>query len=105
LCLLSSTEVRQFFGSKFFDEKRSAAGDRDSKDICLENIEKHMCLAAVKIKMKGIAACLGFKTRTTQRHLPPPPKASPPAIDTKFVFPRIAFHNPEAWVPMKIHRR
>jgi hypothetical protein len=74
-------------------------------DICLENNEKHICLAAVKIKMKGIAACLGFETRTTQRHLPPPPKASLPAIDTKSVCPRIAFHNPEACAPMKIHRR
>jgi hypothetical protein len=64
LCLLSSTKVRQFFGSKFFYEKRSAAGNRDSKDICLENNEKHMCLAAVKIKMKGIDACLGFQNNS-----------------------------------------
>jgi hypothetical protein len=49
LHLLSSTKVRQFFGS-----------NRNSKDISLENKEKNMCLAAVKFTMKGIAACLGF---------------------------------------------
>jgi hypothetical protein len=73
LCLLSLIKVRQFFGGKFFEEKRSAAADRNSKGISLENKEKNMCLAAVKTTMKGIAVCLGFQTRTTQRHLSPPP--------------------------------
>jgi hypothetical protein len=93
LYLLPATNVRQFFGTNFFDKKRSAAGDRNFKAISLENKGKGtgMCLAAVKIKMKGIAAFLGFETRTTQRHLPPPPKASPPAIDTKSVCPGLLF--------------
>jgi hypothetical protein len=95
LCLLSSTKVRQFFGSKFIEEKRSAAGDRNSKDISLENKEKNMCLAAIKITMKWIAVCLGFQIRITQRHLSPPPKASPLAIETRAVCPRIVSNNPE----------
>jgi hypothetical protein len=48
--LLPSTKVRQFFGFKFFDEKRSAAGDTNFKDIYLENKAKAMCWAADKLK-------------------------------------------------------
>jgi hypothetical protein len=54
--LLPSTKVRQFFGIKFFDEKRSAAGDTNFKDISLENKAKGMGWAADKINMKELAA-------------------------------------------------
>jgi hypothetical protein len=66
LCLVFSTKVRQFFGSKFFDEKRSTAGDRNFKDISLENTAmgmcwaaNGMCWAANEIPKKGFAAWLG----------------------------------------------
>jgi hypothetical protein len=61
LCLLSSTKVRQFFGSKIFDKKGSAAGDRNFKGISLENKGRGMYWAADKITMKGFSACLVSK--------------------------------------------
>jgi hypothetical protein len=54
--LLPSTKVRQFFGNKFLDEKRFAAGDTNFKDISLEIKAKGMCWTAEKIKIKELAA-------------------------------------------------
>jgi hypothetical protein len=47
----NSTKVTPFYGKIFFDEKRSAAGNRTFKGISLENKAKTMCWATDKIKM------------------------------------------------------
>jgi hypothetical protein len=58
--MLSLTKVSQFFGSKFFDKKRFAAGNKNSKGISLENKSNFMCLGEGKITMR-LSACLGLQ--------------------------------------------
>jgi Na+-transporting NADH:ubiquinone oxidoreductase subunit NqrA len=58
LLLQYSLKLKAFFGSKFFDRKRSAAGDTKSKAISFENYEKIMCLVIDKILKTMIVAFL-----------------------------------------------
>jgi hypothetical protein len=58
LSLQGSLKLGVFFRSKFFAEKRSAAGDTKFINISFEKLAKIMCWAADKIIFKEIAACL-----------------------------------------------
>jgi hypothetical protein len=49
LHLQYSLKLQAFFGSKFFNRKRSAAGDTKFKAISFENYEKIMCYFIDKI--------------------------------------------------------
>jgi hypothetical protein len=53
-----SPQVRLFFSNKFFNELRSAAGDKNFKGISIEKKAKVMCGPADKILLKKIVACL-----------------------------------------------
>jgi hypothetical protein len=57
------TQSQKNFFKKIFRQKRSAAGDRDIKNIYLENKAMFMCWAADKIPTKGIAACLSVQPK------------------------------------------